>query len=352
MFLVYVLIAVGILLMMIVIHEYGHYVAGKALGFKITEFSIGFGPKVFGRTLKNGEKFSLRIIPLGGYCAFYDENGTEQTKEFKSFVDHAPYKRIIVLLSGVVFNFLSAIIFAFIFLSVVGYSVPTVQSLAIDPVTQSPYAEQLQVGDVVQSVNGKPLDIMYTWTDAMNTDTSDDAQFELIVVRIVDNQSTEISVTVRRKSIYNSSTGNSYKGLGFNAGNKQIKVSGWKAASNSLPLTLKFSGMILGSFGDMISGKAPISEMTGPISTVTGIAQSAVVNAQILLLMLPLIAANLAIFNLLPLPALDGSRIVFALIEWIRGKPINREVESVIHFVGFVVLVGGVILLEIVRVIT
>ena len=336
---------------MIVIHEFGHYLAGKALGFKITEFSIGFGPIVFSRTLKNGEKFSLRAFPLGGFCAFYDEDGTiKETKKFKSFVEHAPYKRIVVLFAGAAFNFLSAFVFCFIFIGVVGFSVPTVNHLSIDPMTQQPYAVQLKEGDRVIAVNGKELSVLYSWSDAMSMDSSPNASFELTVLRNIDNEIQSLIVSVKRQSIYDQNTKTSHNGIGFNAGSQQIKVGFGQAALDTVPLTLKFGSMILGSFGDLVSGKVPLSQLSGPISTVTGIAESASLNAQVLLLMLPLIAANLAIFNLLPIPALDGSRIVFATIEWIRRKPIKREIETTIHFVGFVVLIGGVLLLELFRV--
>jgi regulator of sigma E protease len=354
MFVFYILIAVAILLLMIVIHEFGHYIAGKAMGFRINEFSIGFGPIIYSRTLRNGEKFSLRAIPLGGFCAFYDEDGTgdksatQGSVAYKSFVQHKPYQRIVVLLAGALFNFVSAFVFALIFVWVVGYSVPTVNSLAFDANGQ-PYASQLQVGDTIESVDGKRLGVLYSWTDALNSNRADNASFELTVLRDdVNDVPTRVVVTVHRQSIVDE-YGNTHLGIGFNAGSLQMHVGLWDSVVNCVPLTFKFGGMILGSFGDMLTGNVPLTEISGPLSTVTSIAQSATINAQVLLLMLPLIAANLAIFNLLPIPALDGGRIVFVIVEWIRGKPISRDIESIIHFAGFVLLMGGVILLEIVK---
>ena len=111
----YILLAIVVLLFMVMIHELGHYVAGKILKFKINEFSVGFGPKLLQKTKKNGEKITLRALPLGGYCAFEgeDEEGNETPEAFNN---QKPWKRLIVLFSGAFFNFLSGIIFSFILL--------------------------------------------------------------------------------------------------------------------------------------------------------------------------------------------------------------------------------------------
>ena len=110
----YILIAILVLLFMVLIHELGHYIAGKVLKFKINEFSVGFGPKIFQKKNKSGELISLRVFPLGGYCAF--EGETEENKDNpEAFNNQKPWKRLIVLFMGAFFNFLSAIIFAVIF---------------------------------------------------------------------------------------------------------------------------------------------------------------------------------------------------------------------------------------------
>ena len=129
MIVLYVLLAVVILLLMIMIHETGHYLAGKMLKFKIEEFSIGFGKAIFSKKLKSGEMFSLRWVPLGGYCAFKgeDEEGNEDDKE--CFNNYPCWKRLIVLFSGAFFNFLSAIIFSFI--SAIGTSDKNVSAIPV-----------------------------------------------------------------------------------------------------------------------------------------------------------------------------------------------------------------------------
>jgi len=124
----YITIAILVLLFMVLIHELGHYIAGKILKFKINEFSVGFGPKIFQKKNKSGELISLRAFPLGGYCAF--EGETEENKDNpQAFNNQKPWKRLIVLFSGAFFNFLSGIIFSFILLISSGYDLVEVKTI-------------------------------------------------------------------------------------------------------------------------------------------------------------------------------------------------------------------------------
>ncbi|NLZ25085.1 MAG: PDZ domain-containing protein, partial [Clostridiales bacterium] len=151
----YVIIAILALMVMIVIHELGHYLAGKALGFKIDEFAIGFGPPIFKKKLKSGEQFSIRPFPIGGYCAFAGED--EDNPDPKAFNNQKPWKRLIVLFSGAFFNFISAIIFIAIFFSAVGQVLPQITDV-------KPYADGSQnafmPGDVILSINGRQVNVL------------------------------------------------------------------------------------------------------------------------------------------------------------------------------------------------
>ena len=116
-YVLYIAMALLILMLMVTIHEFGHYIAGKLFKFKINEFSIGFGKAIYSKQLKNGEVFSIRLVPLGGYCAFEgeDEDETKAASE-KCFNNEAWWKRLIVLFNGAFFNIVSAVIFSFILL--------------------------------------------------------------------------------------------------------------------------------------------------------------------------------------------------------------------------------------------
>ena len=151
----YIVIAIFVLLFMVLIHELGHYVAGKILKFKINEFSVGFGPKILQKKKKNGELVSLRAFPLGGYCAFEgeDEEGNENPN---SFNNQKPWKRLIVLFSGAFFNFLSGIIFSFILLLSHGYDLVQVKNIAPESINYS----IIQKGDVVVGIDGRDIDFV------------------------------------------------------------------------------------------------------------------------------------------------------------------------------------------------
>lgn len=377
----FILIAVVILLVMIVIHELGHYVAGKILRFKINEFSVGFGPKIFSKkNKKTGEVFSLRAVPLGGFCAFEDESGLESEEETcevidpdsvfpeiqpeqvmppcvdplkekeeatekpRSFTEEKPWKRIIVLAAGAFFNFVSAIIFSFIFILAVGYVTPEVYTLYADE-NGNNYCAELRVGDVITAVNGEKISIMKTYDDLVKVKEVG-TTYDLTIIR----DGKEAIVTVTMKQIVSKAADGSdlnYVGLGFTPVNTSVKCGAGYAFKYCVPYTCKLSISILASFGGLITGRIPITSMTGPIGTVGYMAELGMADLRNFLVLLPLIAANLAIFNILPIPALDGSKIVFTLIEWVRGKPVNRKVENIIHTVGLLLLFGFVIVIDI-----
>lgn len=394
MTILYIIIALLILLLMILIHEFGHYIVGKILKFKINEFSIGFGPKIFSKTnKKTGEIFSLRLLPLGGFCAFDGEDSVddesnpvqnddsakknhsinenvdvfdEETNradiieenhslanvekddnqqeggetELKKFNDQPPWKRILVLLAGATFNFLSGIIFAFIFLcvggnmfTVVGDKVLTKDGEDINP--------QLMKNDVIIRVNGVDLNVMNTFSDVVSA--SDGTEFTFTVIR--DGET--LDVIVKKGTVYDKKNKKEYLGFGIMSGTLAKPMNVWEALALCVPYTLKLSWVILGTFGKLLTGKLGLNTVTGPISTIGFMAQAAKQNWLNILLLLPMISANLAIFNVLPIPALDGSKVVFAIIEWVRGKPLNRKVEAYIHAAGFIVLLGFCVLVEI-----
>ncbi len=405
----YILLAVVILLLMIVIHEFGHYTAGKLLNFKITEFSIGFGPKIFQKRKKNGELFSLRAIPLGGYCAFEgdededdeeeSENAnpsdvadksvavdgepfkefaatpkaavTEKKKEEKSslvskmgeggaFNAQKPWKRIIVFLSGALFNLLSAVIFSVIYISVIGYASPTVTEIYQKP--NGEYYSSLKgaeiidwkdnepvyddSGDVIIAVNGKKISVLRTFEDLVKK-----VKLGETVTFTVERGGEFVDVKVD-KQVITQKDGGSYEGFGFLSTRNYKKVGFGSALLYSVPFTGKMSWTILGTFGQLITGQLPISSLSGPVGTITQIADLSHENWRNILVLLPLIASNLAVFNLLPIPALDGSKVVFTVIEWIRKKPINRKIENLVHFVGIVFILGLVLTVDLVRLFT
>ncbi|MBD5132273.1 MAG: PDZ domain-containing protein [Clostridiales bacterium] len=389
---------------MVLIHELGHYTTAKILGFTVEEFSVGFGPKIFSRTRKNGEVFSLRLLPLGGFCSFLgdtddDENPADKKPEkdsinpdpsgeenptddllshvmrekaeedlaklnldkdgvkkqekpvrldkdgnpAKTFYQQKPWKRIIVLLGGVVFNFLSAIVFSFIYIWAVGCAVPYITDVYENP-DGAPYCA-VQKGDIILGVNGKNISVMNSYSDLASGFNEGDK----VTLRVSRNgEQLDIEV-VRQQIAALDADGNplTYVGFGFATVSTFANGTAGNAFKYCVPYTFKLSWSILGSFGQLISGKVPITSVSGPVGSIKLMADVSIANWRNILILLPLLASNLAMFNIIPFPALDGAQIVFTVIEWIRKKPINRKVQGIINFVGLIVLLLFVLIVDI-----
>lgn len=339
----YVLLAILSLMLMVVIHELGHYLAGKALGFKIIEFSIGFGPAIFKRkNKKTGEIFSIRPFPLGGACQFEGED--EDNPSEKAFNNQKPWKRLIVLFSGAFFNFLSAILFIALLFTFYGQLLPTVNSIS-----EESYIAQnniLQEGDVIYKVNGKQINILME-DDLQNAFArigEDGGTFSII------RNGEKSTVYVKRSQIFvRDAEGNitydeannpvSREAFGFVSGLKHVKLNFFTAFARSFSFVFYIVVKILWLLGQLVTGQLAFAESAGgPITIISTMSDAGRSGFASLAYVVCIISANLAVMNLLPLPALDGSRMVFTIIEWIAGKPVNRKVEAAIHFTGLILL--------------
>lgn len=369
----YILIAILVLLFMVLIHELGHYIAGKILKFKINEFSVGFGPKILQKKKKNGELISLRALPLGGYCAFEGETEEDKDKP-QAFNNQKPWKRLIVLFSGAFFNFLSGIIFSFILLMSNGYDLVEVKNVSQNSINY----EYLQAGDVIYSVNDNKINFVddeyfstlvtvyiqdnfkiYEGdiTQESNTFTKKDKTYYMVERPIkynVRRDGNEISVHGYVNTIYNEK--GEYSGWSLlstdKENDKEFSVGNYKysfteSLKEAVPFACKWSWKVLVVFGQLLTGQLSIKTLGGPVTTINMIANFTQQN--MLMFLLPLIAVNLAVFNLLPIPALDGFQMVFVLIEWIRKKPVKREVVNAINNIGLFALLAFVIVIDVLQ---
>lgn len=387
---------------MVLIHELGHYTAAKILGFTVEEFSVGFGPKLISRVRRNGERWSLRLLPLGGFCAFYGDESSDLDEQkpqkdealpeqpaqqesndsvkdgddllsyvmrskieedkavavaqnpspvrldkngnvAKTFFEHKPWKRIIVLLGGVVFNFLSAIIFALIYIWAVGCPAPQITDVYTDA-QGNPYNE-LQKGDIILAVDGQDITVMTNYNELVqNAKEGDTVKFK------IDRDGKIMTVDVQRKKIKiedKDGKVTEYVGFGYTSQTEFINANAAHAFTYCVPYTFKLSWSILGSFGQLITGQVPITQVTGPVGSVKLMADVTRADWRNILILLPLLASNLAMFNLLPFPALDGAQIIFTIIEWIRKKPIKRKIQGIINAVGLITLLLFVLIVDI-----
>ncbi|MBE7068167.1 MAG: PDZ domain-containing protein [Clostridiales bacterium] len=377
-----ILLAVVILLVMVTIHEFGHYIAGKILNFKINEFSVGFGPAIFKkRSKKTGELFALRIIPLGGYCAFdgedeYEEEQpqsqeeeepfaelkTEQTEQAEQpprqeeypepkgerFNDQAPWKRIIVLIAGATMNYLLALLLIVCMFGFIGQPLYEVTA----PREGKYLSPAYEVGDIIESVDGEKVYLITDYIDALNGKRKGE-EVEIGVIR--NGERAVIKVTLEQDAdfVNMSDTGTLLGALGLD-GLKTVTVKSgfFQTVGRSFVYSWKIGGTVLRSLGELLTGKLGLDAMGGPVTTITVTAQAASSGILQFLNIAALIGVNLAVFNLLPIPALDGCKVIFCLIEWIRKKPVNRKVETLIHFIGIILLFGFAILVDVLQWIT
>ncbi len=350
-----VLVAILILLLMITVHEFGHFIAGKILGFQVDEFAIGFGPALFKKKNKFSGLFSIRLLPLGGYCAFAGEN--EQGEEGEhSFNKKAPWRRIIVLLAGATMNYLTALLLIVIMFTAFGQPAFQIKSVQQDTAISTEY--HLVDGDVILEVDGRDIylvnDIVYA--------ISGKKQGEKVTVK-VDRGGKQQTVQVQLRADCNfknsSQTSLALKALGAGTyvaedGKEYYDVTATSYQQNFFVLLGKsfiYSGRIAGSLfrvvGELLTGRLGLDAVGGPVSTIKVTSELATQNWQSFLEIAAYIGVNLAVFNVLPIPALDGSKVIFCLIEWIFRKPVPRKIEAVLHAVGFVLILGFAVLVDV-----
>lgn len=352
-----VLLALLILLVMITVHEFGHYIAGKALKFKINEFAIGFGPKLFKRkSERTGEVFSVRLLPLGGFCAFDGED--EEGENADSFNNKAPWKRIIVLVAGPLMNYLLALLLIIISLFAFGQMAYRVGGVA--PASEQ-YAEySLEEGDIILKADGKGIYLASGLMGALNGKKEGEA-----VEFTLSRGGEEVTVPIKMRSdcdfdsssqtsklwralgisTYEAEDGNSY----FNLGVENYRFGFFTTIGRSFAYSFKIAGTIFKVLGELLTGHIGIDAMGGPVTTIKLTSEIASQSVQNFLEIAAYIGVNLAVFNLLPIPALDGSKVVFCLIEWIFRRPVPRKIEAVIHAVGFVLILGFAVLVDVLQ---
>lgn len=486
------ILAFVILMFMVLIHEAGHYFAGRILKFQINEFSVGMGPKLLQKTRKDGQKFSLRLLPLGGYCAFEGED--EDNENPRAFNAQAPWKRLVVLFSGAFCNLISAVLICVILFSCYGEQVAKVNYVFeyAPAYTQS----SLQSGDILYEINGKKVFVLddigrYMDDDVLDVTVIRNGQFVEIngltkstfttnqiastsgdfytttteqsiveggvvykvnghiigngenviaylnapgqsndivistycgyylfnvetdafannvmlgdsngvayvksvqqtftstsrlllvgdsvvklngvvlqhtqslidgldkfgpnVLSVIDSQGEYHDYTFSYDEIQQNITftATQYTGLGISTRYENHKFSFGESLSRVFPYCGEVAMLVLRTLGGLFTGIVGLDQIGGPITTISMTSQIvSTFNMQSILTLIVLISVNLGVFNLLPVPALDGCRMVFVVIEWIRGKPINRKIEALVNGVGIILLIGFMIIVDLLK---
>lgn len=339
MSLLYILAAILMFGIMITVHEAGHFFAARMNKIPVREFAVGFGPKLIGwKSKKHETDFSIRAIPMGGFCAFYGEDdGSEGAKQDpRSFGNHSAWKRLLTILAGPVMNMLLAFLVAIAFFllsgvpTVTGPSVTTVQTVNANSPAE---LAGLQPYDVIVSIDGQA--ITNNVTEAINRATQDGpAEMSMVVERPGKGQMT-LSVT----PLYNQAERRYMMGVNLltNTPQEWRSVGLGETIAAAFHMCVDAGRSILEALNNLIFRGQGAGEITGFV----GVTQTIVTTTQQsqlpgYLYLMCLISVNLGLFNLLPIPGLDGSRILFLLVEAVRGKPFKKE--GYVHAIGMLLL--------------
>lgn len=313
------LIILGVL---IFVHELGHFAMAKALGFRVDEFSMGFGPKVFARARKD-TVYSLRALPLGGFCRFHmeEEGGTEENGDYAA---QKPWKRFLVTLAGPFMNILLAFVLAVISLLAWGDT-----ACVISAVNAGSPAQQagLLPGDMIVAVAGE--DLAFDFAALENVQQADPSEgVELTVVR----NGERLIVTVSGLTA-DAETGRLMMGVTLDYSAR--RSFGFGEALTSAFDYLGYLIRTLVEFLFSIFSAPNLSEqLSGPVGTVGVIMQAVSYGWLSIFRLCIFMCINLGVLNLIPFPGLDGGRLVFILIEMIFKKPVPRDKEGLIHLIG------------------
>ena len=322
--------ALLVLTVLIFFHELGHFYAGKKLGFRIDEFAIGMGPTVVSKE-KGGTKFAIRALPIGGLCMFHGED--EGVKDPECFSAQPVWKRMIVVAAGPFMNIVLAIVIAVVILMSYGEYMPGIVEV-LDTNTPAAVAG-IEVGDVILAVDD--TEITY-YTDCIPAIEGAESAGANITLRRGDED-----IVLRVKDLYNSEEGANRIGVIISP--VRLRYGLFGAIANSFRYVWDIMMELFKFLGSIFTTGIQSGDVAGPVGTISIIGQAVRAGFEVVLRLGVLISINLGIMNILPIPALDGGRLLFMVVEAVRGKAIPPEKEGMIHFAGIILLFGLMILL-------
>ena len=325
-----IILAILLFSLIIIIHELGHFTLAKLNGIRVDEFSLGMGPTLFGKEFK-GTKFSLKLLPLGGACMM-GEDDADDTSE-GSFNSKSVWARISVIAAGPLFNFILALLMSAILVGAAGYAVPVIQEVE----SGSSGSEQgLKKGDVITEINGKKIEEFQLYNLTHSTSDTAELTFE--------RDGKEHTIQMEKRQFGDETT----KRMGFTYSAEVEKPGFFKSIQYGAYTAKYWVEYTLECLKMLLTGEVGVNQLSGPVGIVEVVNDtydaaapsgwSAVILSMMNLGIL--ISANLGVMNLLPIPALDGGRLVFLLIEAVRRKRIAPEKEGMVHFIGFAALMA------------
>lgn len=335
-----IIIAIIIFSLIIIFHEFGHFIVAKKNGIRVEEFCLGLGPTLVGFT-RGETKYSIKLLPFGGACVMTGEDGDSEDE--RAFVNKGVWARIAVVFAGPGFNFILAFFLALIMIGCIGYDEPVITYVADGGSAQ---AAGMEDGDRIISIDGQRVFVYREISNYLYLHPNKSSS-ELSIVYERDGQKYETTLTPS----YNEEEGRYLLGVQWDG--KRTHGGPLKTIGYSLYEVKYWVQITIDSLRMMFSGQVSANDVSGPVGIVSTIGDTyqqsrAISWYAVFINMLNisiLLSANLGVMNLLPIPALDGGRLLFLIIELIRGKRVDPEREGMVHFAGFMILLGLMVII-------
>ena len=311
---------------LIFIHEFGHFITAKLSGVRVNEFALGMGPVIW-KTKKNETQYALRLLPIGGFVSMEGED--EQSDAEGSFSKARVWNKILIVVAGAVMNLLLGFLLLVIVVS---------QQSAIGTTTIARFEEgatssqMLQLDDRIVQINGSAVHIDYDIIYTMMRDP--DGKVDMVVMR--DGQ--KVTLEGVPFSTEQMEDGTVTTMLDFKVYGQEKTVG--RVLCQAFFYTGTVANLVWTSLIDIVTGRFGINQLSGPVGVASAVGEATSMGLSSFLMLAAFITINLGVFNLLPIPALDGGRLLFLLIEAVRRKPINPKYEGYVHAFGFLLLFG------------
>jgi len=323
-----IVIALIIIAILILVHELGHFIAARRIGIPVHEFSLGFGYKLF--SIKKAEtEYSLRLIPLGGFVRMAGEEPGD-TDNPDGFNTRTPLEKMRVAFAGPFMNFVLAVLIFIYTFAVIGVAKPVNEAVIGEVIKDKPaYEAGLKTNDKILAVNNQEVT---SWNQFVSIIQKSQAGKPMQLKIDRDGRTLILSLTPVRNETTGKPILGVYSQVSFE---RQGIISAIKLGFSQ---TYQMSVLLLSGLGMLFTGAASTADLAGPVGITNMVGEAARGGMVYLLSFTAFLSINLGILNLLPIPALDGSRIVFAMVEAIRRKPMDPEKEGFIHWIGFLFL--------------
>ncbi len=361
MLIIKILVALLLLSLLILVHEFGHFIAARIMGVRVNEFAIGMGPKLL-KFCKGDTLYSVRAFPLGGFCAMEGEDEDAPTpsaiggnadrqispvQEGQSLLHKKVWQRVIIVCAGALMNLLLGFILLLVYNGFLqepyddkGTVLFPTTTIAYLEETTPAYQSGLRPGDTILSINGRR--VLMDSDMAMEMQNDKDGVLSMVVRREVNGKAEKVNLdAVKFQLKRDAESGRNYLVYDFVVLGEQRTFL--NTITQSAKQEVSVATIVWRSLIDMVCGRYGLNDLSGPVGTVDIIADAVgevdtLAGWQTLIMLMVMITVNLGVFNLLPLPALDGGRLVFLLWEGVTRRPVPPKYEGIVHFVGLVLL--------------